>query len=392
MSVYFTYRRHNLGPSGKYTKRFDEDTVFDWFRNNWRYVPEDSNWEEETFGCPHIYGLDSLFSAIGEHSLPPPDNSVELTRYLRRHLYVEGQMLTSLPHCLQVLTNDDELDLAYYFYDDYYLKIYSWQAAYLLHDDWKLPANWGGGGFRATEPTTLLKPEGRGEGTTYLALSTCWEGGNLSSPDPMQAFRIKGVRLPELGRFLVTRESKWSERLLPLKYLRGVLLAPPDKVTATEAGLLQALRQNPDDQASWGAYSDWLAEKGKGSVGRHLTERAFHRISRYSPQFLEYLNENQFNLFWSLKPEFGGAEAGLEMLQYVESDSPECWLDRPSRSRVQVDEHVAHLCLNVEQCLWTDRDSFHQWLLFDDLWASAHPDLADSILRYVRRWDVLTTR
>jgi hypothetical protein len=26
-----------------------------------------------------------------------------------------------------------------------------------------------------------------------------------------------------------------------------------------------------------------------------------------------------------------------------------------------------------------------------DLWASAHPDLANAILRYVRRWDVLST-
>jgi hypothetical protein len=32
---------------------------------------------------------------------------------------------------------------------------------------------------------------------------------------------------------------------------------------------------------------------------------------------------------------------------------------------------------------------YHQWYLFDDLWASAHPDLANAILRYASRWDVL---
>jgi hypothetical protein len=76
VSVYFTYRRHNLGPSGKYTRRFDDDTVLDWFRNRWRPVPDvneaNTSWWQDTFGCPSVYGLGSLFEAIGTHSLPPP--------------------------------------------------------------------------------------------------------------------------------------------------------------------------------------------------------------------------------------------------------------------------------------------------------------------------------
>jgi hypothetical protein len=33
---------------------------------------------------------------------------------------------------------------------------------------------------------------------------------------------------------------------------------------------------------------------------------------------------------------------------------------------------------------------FHQWILFDDVWASAHADLANALLRFARRWDVLS--
>ena len=36
------------------------------------------------------------------------------------------------------------------------------------------------------------------------------------------------------------------------------------------------------------------------------------------------------------------------------------------------------------------KDTYHQWIIFDDLWAGEHPDLAEGILRYAKRWDVLT--
>jgi hypothetical protein len=46
------------------------------------------------------------------------------------------------------------------------------------------------------------------------------------------------------------------------------------------------------------------------------------------------------------------------------------------------------LCLHTDR--WDKRDLFHQWFLFDDLWAAAHPALADGVLKFARRWDVLS--
>ena len=37
-----------------------------------------------------------------------------------------------------------------------------------------------------------------------------------------------------------------------------------------------------------------------------------------------------------------------------------------------------------------DRDLYHRWIFFDDLWAAAHPELAKAILTYAGRWDVLS--
>ena len=36
------------------------------------------------------------------------------------------------------------------------------------------------------------------------------------------------------------------------------------------------------------------------------------------------------------------------------------------------------------------KDMYHQWIFFDDQWAAAHPDLANSLLRYTRCWDMLS--
>jgi hypothetical protein len=61
------------------------------------------------------------------------------------------------------------------------------------------------------------------------------------------------------------------------------------------------------------------------------------------------------------------------------------------KCRVHVEEHLAQLCLNTER--WRDfhrADLYWQWIFFDDLWATAHPVLANAILRYARCWDVLS--
>lgn len=50
--------------------------------------------------------------------------------------------------------------------------------------------------------------------------------------------------------------------------------------------------------------------------------------------------------------------------------------------------HVAQLCLHTDCSEGVDL--YHRWIFFDDLWAAAQPDLANSILRYDRCWDVLS--
>ena len=57
------------------------------------------------------------------------------------------------------------------------------------------------------------------------------------------------------------------------------------------------------------------------------------------------------------------------------------------KSLIHVEEHLAQMCLDGSH---GTGPYFGQWILFDDLWAVAHPELADALLTWCSRWDVLT--
>jgi hypothetical protein len=52
------------------------------------------------------------------------------------------------------------------------------------------------------------------------------------------------------------------------------------------------------------------------------------------------------------------------------------------QSLINVADHLAQPALHCD-----DFFGYQQWFLFDDMWASTHPDLAQSLLRYAAHWD-----
>ena len=94
MPVYFVYRSHYEGPTGKFVRRFDDPSVLAWFQNRWRGVTEPGEsraYAEGVIGC-NVYGFSSLFDAIAEYGLAPPATARELAAILDEHLYVEGEV------------------------------------------------------------------------------------------------------------------------------------------------------------------------------------------------------------------------------------------------------------------------------------------------------------
>jgi uncharacterized protein (TIGR02996 family) len=352
VGVYFVYRCHYQGPTEKHLRRFEDESVLDWFRDHWQGIAGTEaahEHAEQLLGC-HVFMFWRLFVNIAEENWPPPENAAQLEGDLRHSLYVSGEM-NCAEHVVQVRNDDDELETAIYIFDDHFLKKHGKLAAFLLHEDWKLLGGQREGRFRPTETYTDLEPAPSGPGATYLALLAFYDPGNL---DDMQGgYRLKGVRLPDLARFLTALErddvSDWPHEMQELflgTHLSLSCVPSGQKATTQEDAFLFAICDDPAEESNWNVYADWLEERGLSPPGLRLLERA---------------------LTYAVEP--CTSRVGRKR----------------SRDLTHVEEHLAQACLHV------GGNEFHQWILFDDLWASAHPEMANAILRFARRWDVLTT-
>jgi hypothetical protein len=268
------------------------------------------------------------------------------------------------PHALAIFTEEDGEGGALYYVDGHFLAEPKNRdrAAYLLHEDWRLPSNFGEGGFIPDEATEAEEPAGDGPGATYAVFLV--RESKYPLDDLFPAYRIDGVRLPGLARWVLgSAPQNGYLRILPALMLAGVPMPDP-----MEQAFLEAIRTDPADAASWGAWSDWREERGKEPPGVSLLRDGFARMSR-----LPGAAQDQFYRDWSpeslLRAEKKGTRAA-------------------PRSLIHVEPHLAQMCLDVSH---SDELYFGQWILFDDLWAGAHPALANALLRWCARWDVLSS-
>lgn len=213
-AVHFVYRSHYEGPLSKRIRQLPDQTVLAWFRRGW--VSEDpQTWVEAELGGD-VYGLDSIFEAARKLDLPPPETTGELRALLHEHLYVEGDedCIRLDDHSLRVRTDDDEVELAYFFLDDEVVAAEPDRLAYLLHESWPLPD-------RTDSPLPFADPS---EATTYAVFLTFYDGESLACSRPVA---FQGVELPLFARHLrtaVTPQGDWPPELPVLR----ALVAPCD--------------------------------------------------------------------------------------------------------------------------------------------------------------------
>ncbi|SCF05491.1 hypothetical protein GA0070612_3373 [Micromonospora chokoriensis] len=143
-----------------------EMTVLGWFQRAWHHDDPQALLDAEIGGGP--YGFDSLFEAIEEHRLPSPQTLVEL----------------------RVRTNDDEVDLAYFFFEDKAIVAHPDRLAYLVNDMWPLPSG------AATRDATF---------TPDAALRVVGPPG--PGPDSVYAVRITWQHTDHNGTNLDQREA-----------------------------------------------------------------------------------------------------------------------------------------------------------------------------------------
>ena len=305
------------------------------------------------------------FIESAEQGLPPPRSFEEVLSRMRAS-FGDEQVSSSSPHVVEMMTEDDGEGGAVYFFDGHFLKKSGLRAAYLLHDDWRLPSGSGKAGFIPTAETKELEPAGDGPGTTYAVFLVRESKYPIDDLEP--AWRIDGVRLPDLAGHLLASppEDDFAGylRLLPALAFAGVSMREP-----LEEAFLSAIRANPCDVASWAAWSDWRAERDEEPPGIMLLRDAFARMARLPGAVQDALHNK---------------EVLLEM-----ETKHRARLRKNPQSKLHAEEHLIQMCLDGSH---NDEAGpyFGQWILFDDLWASAHPELADALLTWCARWDVLT--
>lgn len=362
MAIWFVYRSHYEGPLSRRVRRLRADSLLGWFQarvaeaHGAKSEDEAHRIGQDELGG-YVYGFGTYFKAAREERLKPPGSVSALKRQLRAHLYVEGDAeecirLDGEGHGLRVRTDDDEVQLAYYFFDDEAVAAHPDRLAWLLHQEPSLPevpAGPAAAPYTPPEPLIVKElacassPSGpSGDGVTYACLLTFSDGDSLCG----EAVALPGVRLPGLAAHLrrITPAAKpqpfsaeWLDTWpLELRLLRAM-------TAADEAGIAGA-----------------LTRAGRCPL---MELRARGNPSRLGVGSADAAREE----FAAAMPERHGGD--------------------PERSIVYAGEHAALLCAHLSTFF-----GYQQWVLFDDLWAAAHRDLATSLLRYTVRWDPFPQR
>ncbi|HMY16820.1 MAG TPA: hypothetical protein PKA58_10920 [Polyangium sp.] len=339
--IWFVYRSHYEGPLSRRIRRLEDPSILAWFTRMMNAARTAENpdeiYEKELGGS--VYGLGSLFEATKEENLRSPKDIEHLQKLLKRHLYVEGEFRLD-EHSLRVLTDDDEVQLAYFFLDDEAVKANPERLAWLFHDEPRLPDGESEEAFAPPFKFEEILPKGEGEGTTYCCFYTFYDSESL----PGNVVTIPGVRLPDLASHLrnvlpTKKTAQWSKEWLEtwpieLRLLRAMI--EPGQISIAPA--LSRCASYPLRGVASGTNHSHLG------VGPHANaHKEFDKVS------------GAFKL---------------------DGD--------PTKSVIQVGRHAALFCPHTSKFF-----GHEQWVLFDDQWAAANPQLAMSLLRYGGHWDPL---
>lgn len=335
--VHFVYRSHYEGPLSKHVVRLPDETVLAWFQRGWEADVEPEEWVTTELGCD-VYGLESIFEAARRERLPRPETTGQLRVLLHEHLYVEGDedCIRLDEHSLRVRTDDDEVELAYFFLDDHVVTGAPQRLTYLLHPAFPLPDETDQRSTFAVEvPVNVVTEPGPDTSTTFAVFLTFYDGHSLAVAPPLT---FPGVGLPTLAPHLRRAQpDAWGQWPPELRVLRA------------------------------------LSASGEDSIGP-----ALDRCNRWPG----------FNLNAAPWPDLPDEHAAAHREAAHRVDAAQ-YTDRrrPEASLLRVTEHLTQVAMHCGESF-----GYQQWYLFDTRWAASHPQMAQSLLRYAHHWDPLDER
>jgi hypothetical protein len=328
MKIYFAYR-DGYRSNHRHLRAFEAASVRDWFVQNWPKLCDEDAVEDFLGAYPYGFPINDLDGS----EVAAPRTLKELRHKLEHHVYCE-KVLTS-KHCVQVLTDDDEIDLAWYVFDEEYAAANADKLSLWFHPE--LPTEYSAepyrGDFNSHKIPLGTTESGAQEVSTYFMATTIGGGGHLSDGQPGAA-HIEGVAVPGLLDFL-----RRSDAI-------GASDDAPDG--AYEVRIVQQLCKLFPDADQEQVFTE-LAEAGASQLGDGGDEGS-------SPLTLTQVREAQAR---------------------GRGGNPE----NPDAPRVCSSEHLIEVCAYYG-------NHFDYLVIFDSYWLNAHRDLASSLAHFCSTWRI----
>lgn len=317
-NIYIAYR---TGYKANYRQMasFQAESILDWFQQHWQTLQSDKY--KDLLGFD-IYGL-PLYQVKENEEIAKPQNMDELSDSIQRLVYCNE--LHADEHCLQVLTDDDEIELAWYVFDETY-KQQNMDKLAVWFTKGDLPSL-GELSVASTQSKQIdiadlprLSLANDADKATYLVASPIYDGANL---EDTCAVKLEGVRLPELIAKLVEIEEFEDDEIY----------------TATST-------------------LEYLQTIAKAINSNDITKI----IAVFNQYPATEVDEISIETFEELKEQSLGNE--------------------PEKSLLNINEHLIELGINSMGAY------YNYYVMFDDLWVADNEQLATSLLHFGKGWQV----
>lgn len=400
--VYFVCRSQYEAPLGHRIVQFEDANVLSWFQNHWigkddtwlsdpalqEHLPDDlprSDWADADYQELYfqrtrtlfegaVLGFNVIWDAMRRWGTPPVCDEY-LETFLSTFQYPEGEM-TFQPHAVQAITDDDQIDIAWYLFDDEFAQSHPERVAYLLHETWDLPTSLSHATQSAPPVTSTLRQldikAGPNEGTSYCVFLSATDGETLN--DITGTYRFDGVRLPDFAQHLYTQS-------ITLKTTKWDWLAPtwPEELVQLRAFLLT----QPDK-----SLPELIGESDCETLHRYLSFPRGLLDFRYEEKNPSVFTGDQLACEedWKRLCDFLKTRTEDLHSSWIRTEHPPLVQATPHFSQIRFRNHYT----TKKELSWSQEwDQTWAYLFFDDLWAATHPELAESLLHYGGSWRTL---
>ncbi len=222
MQIYLAYRSAYF-PNARFIKAFNEESILSWFQKNWEVFTKEGAAESkeyiEVLGTA-IYGF-PIWQIDDEPVPSKPKDFLELKSIIEKYIY--NNEISGNENCLKVLTDDDEIELAWFMFTEKYKQENIENLQVWFSEE--IPTDFGIKGQKLDAGKEIL-PKGNQEGCTYFISCPIYDSANFE--DLEGTYKIENIRLPDFLNHILTNrltyadEEAYTSTLNEINYIKHI--------------------------------------------------------------------------------------------------------------------------------------------------------------------------